>query len=151
MQKTKAHGIVMKTISTSDLNLQNIVRSFNLEPTSIYIKGKLLTAKAEKTLEAKRFIAIHQNLIADLKSQIKESTDNTNAALHLLFKNHNKIVDSCQEQIILSSSLINCYSNVSSCSKGSSTEIGLILSNLILKSISVFNGCKAHSKKYFVG
>jgi len=148
--KTTGHGVGMKTIDISDFNLRSPVQSLNLKPSSIYAKGKLLTASAEKTLEAEQFIAAHQALIADLKNQIKESTDHTNAALSALFKNHNKIVDSCQEQIILSSSLINCYFKVNRCSKSPSTEIALILNNLVLKSISVFNGCKEYLKKYLV-
>jgi len=144
-------GVVMKTIDTLDFNLRDLVPSLNLKPSSTHTKGKLLTASAKKTLEAEQFIAAHIALISDLKNQIKESTDHTNGALYLLFKKHNKIVDSCQEQIVLSSSLINCYFNVSKHSESSSREITLLLNNLIFESISAFNGCKAHLKKFFVG
>jgi hypothetical protein len=144
--KTAVHGVGMKTMDTSDVNLRSIVQSFNLRSSFIHTKGKLPIEGAKKTLGAKHFIEAHQALICDLKNQIKESTNQTNAALHLLFKDHNKIVDSCQEQIILSSSLINCYDKVSKHSKSPSTEMTSLLNSLISVSISAFKDCKQYFK-----
>jgi hypothetical protein len=144
--KTTEYGVGMNNMDTSDINLQGLVQSFNLRSSFIHTKGKPPIEGAKKTFEAKHFIAAHQALISDLKNQIKESTDQTNVALYLLFKDHNKIVDSCQEQIILSSSLINCYDKVSKHSKSPSTEMTSLLNSLISVSISAFKDCKQYFK-----